>query len=80
MIGFKKTAIISFVAAAFIVGNTAQAGLHYNITDLGTLGGGSYGFGINASGQVTGYSVVPGTHHAFITSPRSLSDFKRLLA
>jgi probable HAF family extracellular repeat protein len=41
----------------------------YTITDLGTLGGtSSFAFGLNASGEVVGYSDVAGNtaQHAFL--------------
>ena len=44
----------------------------YNLVDLGTLGGNdSFGYGINAYGQVVGYSDMPGDkmEHAFRTAP-----------
>ncbi len=44
----------------------------YTVTDLGTLGGTfSAGTGINASGQVTGYSFTTGDAavHAFLWTP-----------
>ncbi len=50
---------------------TALAVPAYTITDLGTLGGASGGFGINASGQVTGTSFIAadGPVHAFLWDP-----------
>src|SRR4051812_26875945 len=51
---------------------TALAVPAYTVTDLGTLGGGfSLGFDINANGQVTGFSHIPGTFdaHAFVWDP-----------
>ncbi len=49
----------------------------YTVTDLGTFGGASsHGYGINASGQVTGYAYTTGNaaYHAFLydgTLPRA---------
>lgn len=70
MIGFKQTAMVALMAAGLAVGNTAQAELLYNITNLGTLPGGgySYGAGINSSGHVTGNAeTANGSVHAFVT-------------
>ena len=49
----------------------ALAAPAYTITDLGTLGGDfSRGYGINASGQVTGSSITAsGAEHAFLWDP-----------
>jgi probable HAF family extracellular repeat protein len=52
----------------------------YTLTDLGTLGGlESWGTGINANGQVVGYSYVSGTHsHAFLYSKGMMTDLGTL--
>ena len=54
----------------------------YTLTDLGTLGGsGTVGYGINASGQVTGNSYTAGgVRHAFIFDPHdgTLTDLGTL--
>jgi probable HAF family extracellular repeat protein len=52
----------------------------YTLTDLGTLGGlESWGTGINANGQVVGYSYVSGTHsHAFLYSNGMMTDLGTL--
>jgi probable HAF family extracellular repeat protein len=49
----------------------------YTVTDLGTLGGtGSYAYGLNSRGQVTGSSYLSGgySYDAFLWSAGSLSD------
>jgi probable HAF family extracellular repeat protein len=51
----------------------------YTITDLGDLGGGnSYGYGINASGQVTGYSRIGNDEHAFFWTNGTMQDLGTL--
>jgi len=57
------------LALSVVLPHAAQP---YIITDLGTLGGDSAGFGINNNGQVTGESSpTPGStnFHAFLISP-----------
>lgn len=70
MIGLKKTALTALLVGIGFT-DASQAGLLYNIIDLGTLGGStSFGNGINASGQVTGFSTTTdGKEHAFVTNP-----------
>jgi len=55
--------------------SAAQA-LSYTVTDLGTLGGtSSSGYGINNSGQVTGWSyTASGFYHAFLYGNGSMTD------
>jgi probable HAF family extracellular repeat protein len=43
----------------------------YTVMDLGTLGGSTYAYGINASGQVVGESCTTDVCHAFRTAPNS---------
>jgi probable HAF family extracellular repeat protein len=52
-------------------GHAAQAAIEYYITALGTLGGdNSFALGINASGQVAGYSATTGSsQRAFLWTP-----------
>ena len=48
MIGFKQTKFAVIFITGLTLGNTANANLQYNITDLGAFSA----IGINASGQV----------------------------
>ncbi len=78
---FMTTALlISALATITMAAGTKQ--LHYTITDLGTLPGGtySYGYGINNLGQVTGESgIAGGTYHAFLWSARTgMRDLRTL--
>ena len=50
----------------------AQSG--YTITDLGSLGGDSYAYGINNSGQVTGVYYTATAYHAFLYSNGAMRD------
>src|SRR5882724_11467827 len=56
----------------------------YSITDLGTLPGSSYstGFGINASGQVSGVAAAAGNsvQHAFLYNSGTIQDLGTLPA
>jgi probable HAF family extracellular repeat protein len=56
-------------------------GQNYAITDLGTLGGSSsIGYGINASGQVTGYSLTTGNiADAFLYTGGKMIDLETTL-
>lgn len=68
---------------AFLAAQSANA-QRFAITDLGTLpeGRDSAGWGINESGQVTGYSGIPESSpslvHAFLYSERKMSDLGTL--
>ena len=66
--------IAGLLVALIGLGTSANAQApRYSVTDLGTLGGGtSKGYGINASGQVTGQAVkTGGVFHAFLYTPGS---------
>ncbi len=81
MIRYKQTVMVALLATGLAMGSTAHANLLYNITDLGTLGGGSsQGLGINASGFVTGWAETNnGVYHAFITnSSEQMTDLGTL--
>lgn len=67
-------------AGLLILSKLAQAEVQYAITDLGSLGGvESYGWGINASGQVTGSSLTNGgKYHAFVYSNGVMRDIDTL--
>src|SRR5689334_2502879 len=64
----KKSLVVRFLGLLFAA--SACFAQQYTITDLGTFGGtDSYGYGINASGQVVGYAATTGgTYHAFRTA------------
>jgi probable HAF family extracellular repeat protein len=63
---------------SYISGGQAEHAFLYSngaMQDLGTLGGtNSYGYGINASGQVTGgATTAAGTLHVFVTDPTTFA-------
>jgi probable HAF family extracellular repeat protein len=48
--------------------------MHYHITDLGTLGYGTFAMGINDRGQVTGHSAKRGDRDVFLWQNRAIHD------
>src|SRR6266850_425716 len=73
----RSILIVSLLTIGLASSGLAQT--TYTITDLGSLGYSSVGQGINASGQVTGYSA--GTDHnihAFLYSGGSMTDLGTL--
>jgi probable HAF family extracellular repeat protein len=77
----KQTVTVVLLGVGLTLGNTAQAGFLYNLMDLGTLlaSSSSVGAGINASGQVAGYSYAPyNKAHAFVTNNGVMSDLGTL--
>jgi probable HAF family extracellular repeat protein len=71
---YLRWSAAGLIVALIGLGTPAQArAQRYSVTDLGTLGGGtSKGYGINASGQVTGEAVTTGgVFHAFQYAPGS---------
>ena len=49
------------------------------LTDLGTLGGSSYAYGVNDAGEVVGYSMVGGVDHAFVFVDGTMIDLNSLI-
>ena len=65
----QTTKILTFFAVATVC-SQVQATPVYSITDLGSMGQDSFGFGINASGMVSGRfndHFLGGNVHAFVT-------------
>ncbi len=76
-IGFRKviTVGLALLAAA------SAAAQSYRLTDLGTLGGSvSVAYGINSSGQITGYAYTQGdvAEHAYRYSGSTMQDLGTL--
>jgi probable HAF family extracellular repeat protein len=66
---FRPSIIFGGIFCVLLLDAAAQADRHYNVVDLGTLGGiFSAGFGISPTGQVVGASYTSGDtdFHAFI--------------
>jgi probable HAF family extracellular repeat protein len=76
---FGLPAIAALVSCFLISAAHATPPL-YRITDLGTFGGNSFGYGINASGEVTGYSEprTGGVYIAFLYNGTTLVDLGTL--
>jgi probable HAF family extracellular repeat protein len=72
MHNYSRWSTAGLLVALLGLGTPADAqAQRYSVMDLGTLGGGtSKGYGINASGQVTGEAVTSGgVFHAFVFTP-----------
>jgi probable HAF family extracellular repeat protein len=80
----RKEETVQVTGASEVTGNKFHAFLysHGTIQDLGTLPGGrqSYGYAINDSGQVTGFSDtnIDGDSHAFLYSDGTMQDLGTL--
>ena len=75
--------ILALTAATGLAIVPATHGAAYSITGLGFLAGGSasYGYGINASGQVVGPAAISGNRydrHAFLYSAGAMADLGTL--
>src|SRR5947207_13764045 len=71
---------VILTAALLAHGAPANAQGRASFSGLGTLGGSySIGYGVNATGQVTGYSATSGgLGHAFLYSGSSMQDLGTL--
>lgn len=59
-----------------VIASTAYA-QQYTVTNIGSLGGDTEGLGLNASGQVTGFSyTIDGVNHAFLYSNGTMQDIR----
>ena len=77
----RGRAIIHRSALPLACASVSAAAQTYSLVDLGTLGGTtSYGQGINASGQVTGYAYLGGNavYHAYLYSNGGMTDLGTL--
>jgi probable HAF family extracellular repeat protein len=79
---FTKRLNYAFATYLLLSVSPAHGTISYTLTDLGTLGGSeSRAYGINASGQVVGSSVVSNNivTHAFLYSGGDLVDLNTLI-
>jgi probable HAF family extracellular repeat protein len=81
MIRFNKATLLVIFATTMVIGNTAKAGLLYNVTELGSLGGNyTAPYAINSNGLIVGASQnISGLYQAILwqpntTTPISLGD------
>lgn len=72
----RLTLVSTLGVALAAASGSAFAQTTYRLTDLGTLGGNSsYGFAINASGQVTGSAyTADGVEHPFLWDGTTMQD------
>jgi probable HAF family extracellular repeat protein len=79
---YSHWSIAGLLVALIGLGTPANAqAQRCSVTDLGTLGGAtSKGYGINASGQVTGEAVTAGgVFHAFLYANRVMRDLNSMI-
>jgi probable HAF family extracellular repeat protein len=71
---------VFLLVVATLCTSRVSAGPAYTVTDLGTLGGTfSYAYGINNSGQITGYAATSNNvSHAFLYGSGSMQDLGTL--
>jgi hypothetical protein len=63
-------AVLAVAAGLPAAAAAAEAAATYTVTDMGSLGlGESDGYGINATGQVTGLSYLPATYTYSAVTP-----------
>ena len=66
------------LTALTLLAGAARAQSGYTITDLGSLGGDSYGYGVNNKGQVTGVYYTRDSYMGFLSSNGNLTDLGNL--
>ena len=72
----KKPRLLGVVCASILISITTNVdAVAFTLTDLGSLGGSSYAYGINNIGQVVGTSPILGHDHAFLwTAGTGIND------
>ena len=79
---YSRWSIVGLLVASVGLGAHANAqAARYSVTDLGTLGGAtSKGYGVNASGQVTGEAATAeGEFHAFLYANGVMRDLNSII-
>jgi len=73
-----KKSIVVFIGLILLLWAGAVNASQFQITDLGTLGGGSSSIAINDLGQVLGESVISTDLHSFLYENGTMTDLGQL--